>query len=296
MKIHRHPTFIQKGAVLIGNYDGVHIGHQQLIFDAKIRSSHVTLITFDPNPKDYFGQPFTYIQTMYDKLLTLKAFGVDQVIILPFNHELSQLSSDQFEKDIIAPLQPEVLVVGEDFRYGRKRVGNITSLQKKFNVHVPKDVMHDNTKVSSTFCRKQLEDGNVQLTNQLFARPFHISGRVRHGQHLGRTLGYPTANLHAPHYPLSGIYAGHTILPDQSCHLTAISIGYRPMAPVPHGMLEAHLLDYDGDLYGQRIHVLFFKKIRDQIKLESFDALKIQMDKDVENIRDFFKKPTIYSN
>ncbi|MAH61208.1 MAG: riboflavin biosynthesis protein RibF [Legionellales bacterium] len=277
-------------SLLIGNYDGVHIGHQHLIRCAQKVNRNVTLLTFAPHPRLFFKKNFVGIQSFYDKLLFLKAYGVSCVYVIPFTTEIARCSAKSFIDQFIAPLSPKAIIVGSDFKFGHNREGDGQTLRQYFDLIQPDDITIGPDKVSSTLCRRLLHEGHLEPIKQMMNRPFHVSGIVRHGQHLGRTLGYPTANLHAPEYPLSGIYAGTVILPDRTRYYSAISVGHRPMAPVPHGMLEAHLLDYDGDLYGKRIHVIFHHKIRDQMKLEDFNALKIQMQIDEHDIRSFFKK------
>ncbi len=275
--------------LILGNFDGVHLGHQALIAKAQTLSSKNALLTFSPHPKEFFVDKPHTIQTTYDKLLTLKAYGIQRVIVIPFNTHCAKMGPDEFIENILKPLNPTCIVVGKDFHFGHQRAGNIHVLGQHFKTHIVEDINYHGKKVSSSACRDYLSTGDIPMVSQLIGRPFHASGIVRHGQHLGRKLGYPTANIHAKHYLLSGIFAGYVILPNRRFHIAAISIGHRPMAPLNHGIMEAHLLDFDGDLYGQRLNVVFCKKIRDQIKLSDFEELKTQMHKDTQNIRTFFK-------
>ncbi len=280
--------------LLIGNFDGVHLGHQKLITEAKKQAIKdnipLACLIFRPHPKQFFGSSHIPIQTFYDQCLTLKAYGIDQLYVINFNEKTAQLLPEQFISDVLKPIKPKTIYVGEDFHFGKHRAGNTNLLAKTFHVIVSRLHTIQDMKISSSYCRELLNTGDLPTLEKHLARPFHISGIVRKGQQLGRQLGYPTANLHADSHPLAGIYAATTILPDRRFIPSAISIGYRPFKPIDHGLLESFLIDFNENLYGKRLHVVFHKKIRDQQTFNEKDALIHQMDHDLEEIKKFFRE------
>lgn len=278
--------------LLIGNYDGVHLGHQKIIQTAKKLAIQdqvpLACMIFNPHPKQFFGAQHQYIQTPYDQWLTLKAYGVDQLHIIHFNDHIANLTPEAFINDILKPIQPIKIHIGEDFHFGKNRSGNIAILQQFFQVHTHTTYMVNQKKISSTLCRSLLAAGDLPNLEMQLGRPFHISGIVRKGQQLGRQLGYPTANLHAVSHPIAGIYAATTILPDRRFIPSAVSIGHRPFKPIDHGLLESHLIDFNENLYGKRLNVVFHKKIRDQKTFSETKSLINQMDHDLTQIKQFF--------
>lgn len=295
MNLLRTPNQKASGChLLIGNFDGVHLGHQKIINEAKDLAikdgTPLACLIFKPHPKQFFGSSHTPIQTFYDQCITLKAYGIDQLYVINFNKALANLSPDQFISDVLKPIKPKSIYVGEDFKFGKHRSGDTELLAKSFHVVVSKLHTLQNLKISSSRCRELLKTGDLSTLEKLLARPFHISGIVRRGQQLGRQLGYPTANLHAESHPLAGIYAATTILPDRRFIPSAVSIGYRPFKPIEHGLLESFLIDFNENLYGKRLHVVFHKKIREQQTFNETDALIHQMNHDLEVIKKFFRE------
>lgn len=294
MIIHRYPNQIKQGChLLMGNFDGVHKGHQKLIEVARKKAyasgKPLACLIFNPHPKLVLGFEHEPIQTPYDQWLTLKIYGIEELFVLRFTHAISQLTPEAFIDQILKPIDPSCIYVGEDFRFGYQRKGNIDTLKQRFNVQASKLHHMDNQKLGSSTCRKFLKEGNLEALQAHLGRPFHISGTVHKGQQLGRKLGYPTANLHAKSHPLAGIYAATTLLPDQRLIPSAVSIGYRPFKPINHGLLEAHLIDFNENLYGQRLTVIFHKKIRDQKTFDNTQDLIAQMDHDLITIKQFFR-------
>lgn len=291
MKIHRTiQANKQRPHLLIGNYDGVHCGHQNIILAAKrlaqIDHAPIACLTFQPHPNIHFGKPHQAIQTPYDQWMTLSAYGIKDLYLLRFNGRLANMSYQEFIDQVLAPLNPKTIHVGEDFKFGYKRKGTIDHLKTRFDTRVVPLYQDGNQiKYASTHIRTCLAQGDLDAAAKQLGRPFHISGIVKPGQKLGRQLGYPTANLHAASHPLAGIFYGTTILPDQRRIPSAISIGYRPYQPTAYGLLETHLLDFDEHLYGQRLHVIFHQKIRDQIAFDNLPDLIQQMDQDTQCIR-----------
>lgn len=295
MNIYRNPYQTHPQChLIIGNFDGVHLGHQQLIKTARAEASKdgcpLACLTFEPHPKTFFNLPHTPIQTLYDKLITLKAYGIDQIYVVKFNQAMATLMPTDFIETILMPLRPKCIHVGVDFNFGKDRLGNSETLKQHFEVNNISLRETEGEKYASTSCRELLQQGDLTALAKQLGRPYHISGIVQKGQQLGRQLGYPTANLHAISHPLAGIYAATTILPDRRFIPSAVSIGYRPFKPIDHGLLESHLIDFNEDLYGKRLFVVFHKKIRSQATFNQTEALVKQMDDDLQNIKTFFSQ------
>ncbi|WP_281646612.1 bifunctional riboflavin kinase/FAD synthetase [Parendozoicomonas sp. Alg238-R29] len=287
----------------IGNFDGVHLGHQDILAQvrelARKEGVPTCVMVFEPLPREYFSRisgsddnPPARIQTFRDKLEALEQAGVDQVLCLPFNESLRSLTADEFICQVlIEGLAIHHLVVGDDFRFGCDRKGNFESLQAAgeqygFTVDHTRTVVVNGDRVSSTRIRQLLSDGDFVEAEELLGKPFSISGRVNHGQKLGRQLGVPTANLRIGrrHCPVQGVYAVrvHGL---EKVYCGVANIGMRPTVNGKVERLEAHLLDYDGDLYGRRISVEFVNKIRGEQKFDHLDKLKQAIEKDIARAR-----------
>lgn len=293
------------GVITIGNFDGVHIGHQQLIAaliaKAKLRQAPSVLMTFEPHPFEFFAKDNLVIPRLTrlrEKYTELAACNIDNMLILPFNHAIANLSASDFITDILYEyLRPIHIIVGDDFRFGHKRQGDIALLcemgQKLgFSVEAIPSVLVENKRVSSTWVRKALEEGDLVTAKRLLGRPYTMMGRIRYGDQLGRRLGFPTANiyLHRRLTPVKGIYTvlvhGLTAAPLPG----AASIGTRPTVDGTRTLLEVHLLDFNQDIYGRYVRVEFCQKLRDEERYAHLDLLKDQIAKDVEVTRNYFKK------
>jgi riboflavin kinase/FMN adenylyltransferase len=292
-------------AVTIGAYDGLHRGHQHVIARmrglAAAEGLETVVLTFDRHPAAVV-RPESAPKLLTDldqKLEILAATGVDHTVVLRFDEARSQEEPEDFVREVLAgALHARVVVVGEDFHFGRRRRGNVELLADMGGalgfrvVHVPLMAGADGRPpVSSTAIRRLLEEGDVAGAAVLLGRPHQVRGRVEQGDRRGRDLGYPTANVAVPPeilLPAPGIYAGWYTHPDGTTrHAAAISVGRRPMfhgadAPV---VLEAYLLDFSGELYGQQAAVGFVSRLRDEERFESVDALLEQMAHDVETTR-----------
>ncbi len=287
-------------AVTIGAYDGVHLGHQAVLAElrrlARARGLTTAVVTFDRHPATVV-RPESAPKLLTDldqKLEALQATGdVDEVVVIPFDHARSQEEPEQFVQEVLVDrLAARLVVVGEDFHFGRARRGNVELLRSMggFDVVGLALVRAGASVVSSTAVRVAVAAGEVEQAAALLGRPFEVRGTVVAGDRRGRELGFPTANLSMPAdilQPGVGIYAGWYERPDRSAHPAAISVGRRPMfvdgavAPI----VEAHLLDFDGDLYGEHARVRFTARLRDEERFESVDALVAQMGRDVEDAR-----------
>ncbi|MBI3560312.1 MAG: bifunctional riboflavin kinase/FAD synthetase [Gammaproteobacteria bacterium] len=296
-----HPQ--QRGCVAtIGNFDGVHRGHQavlrQLWEQAARLQLPVTVITFEPQPLEYFApqQAPARLTRLREKFEWLRRFNVDRIVCLAFNRRLAQMSAQDFiQRVLIDGLGVRYLVIGDDFRFGRGREGDFNLLQQAgrragFEVVDIHSFMLEGARVSSTRVRQALQQGDLTLAQRLLGRHYSMSGRVVHGAKLGRQLGFPTANIQVRRYqtPLQGIFVvevsglGGQPLPG------AASLGTRPTVNGKQILLEVYLLDFDRDIYGAHLQVSFLHKLRDEIHFSTLDALTAQIAADVRCTKAYF--------
>lgn len=284
-------------ALAIGNFDGVHRGHQAIL--ARLKESAAqglvpSVMTFEPHPREFFS-PATAparLTSLREKLELLDEAGVQRVYLCRFNRKFAAIGAAEFMETILRPLNVKSLLVGDDFRFGAGRTGNLDSLRVAgFQVESVADVMLDDERVSSTAIRTALAAGDLRRAGALLGRPYSVSGHVAHGDKLGRELGYPTANIYMLHErsPLFGIYAvklrglGAQDLPGVA------SLGVRPTVKQQgRPLLEVHLFDFDRDIYGRHVRVLFMHKIRDEAKFPDLEALKRQIATDERAARAYF--------
>ena len=289
-----------RGCVLtVGNYDGVHLGHQQMIGLLKRRGAELhcaaTVLVFEPSSKEFIdpcGAP-PRLTRWREKFIALAAQGVDRLVTLRFDERIRAMSPQEFVDElIVGALGTRHMVVGDDFRYGSSAAGTIETLAaagrvKGFDVEQIAPFIVDSVRVSSTAVRERLEHGDFRGAARLLGRPYTMRGRVVHGQHLGRTLGFPTANLRLGRRkpPVCGILAirAHGIGPVPLPGVA--SLGTRPTVGGVEPLLEAHLFDFAEDLYGRTIECEFVAKLRDEVKFESLDAMKRQMHIDAAQAR-----------
>lgn len=283
----------------IGNFDGVHRGHQAILARLRERAAELgvpsCVVIFEPQPREYFA-PDTAparLARLRDKVALLAAEGVDRVLCLSFNQRLSKLSAAEFVDTILVDgLGVRHLEVGDDFRFGCDRVGDFEFLQQVglsqgFTVEAAQTVELDGLRVSSTQVRQALAKADFALAERLLGRPFRISGRVLHGQKLARQLGTPTANIQLKRHrvPLTGVYLVSVEL-DGKAWPGVANIGVRPtVSGDGSAHLEVHLLDFAGDLYGRRLTVEFHHKLREEQRFASLEALKSAIDADIAAAR-----------
>jgi len=295
-------------ALTIGNFDGVHRGHQALL--ARVRAAAQTLgveaavMTFEPHPREFFarlaGDPArapNRIANLRDKLQALSDAGIDRVIVEHFNAHFASMSPQDFvEKVLVQGLHVKWLMVGEDFCYGAKRAGNVASLIEAgraygFQVEAMPTVTNAGTRISSSAVRAALAQGDFDHVAQLLGHPYDISGHVIHGRKLGRTIGFPTLNLRIAHkHPaLTGIFVVQVHgLAAQPLPGVA-SLGVRPtVEDSGRVLLETHLFDYDQPCYGKLVSVEFMKKLRDEQKYPDLPTLTAAIERDAEQARAWF--------
>lgn len=310
MKIIRSPAAVLPSTDLsdtpcvasIGNFDGVHRGHQAIIDDlvSKGRSLKLpaTLVTFEPHPLEFFAgdRAPPRIMTFRQKVEAFAALKIDRVCCLRFNAPLAATEPDVFiQRYLIDGLGVKHLIVGDDFHFGRNRKGDFALIERmatehSFGVERAATYSFEGERISSTRIRVCLAKGDFDTAKQLLGKPYSVSGRVMHGDKRGREFGIPTINLRLPRNttPLSGIFAVRVHgLGDESL-AGAGYVGTRPAVDGQRLVLEVHLLDFDGDCYGKRVSIEFIDKVRDDADFTTIDALKAQMQQDIAAIRQRF--------
>jgi len=277
--------------ISIGNFDGMHKGHIELVKEtvriAKENNLVSTVLTFDQMPEEYFkANDFFRLMEMSDKCKVFEKLGVEQVLVIPFDKNFSEINEIIFIKEIlIEKLSLKHLIVGKDFKFGYKRMGNIELLQKYselggYNLLSLDLVKISSDKISSRDIRILIKNGKIKEANQLLAVPFSLSGKVIHGEKRGRRLGYPTANIEIyKSYPINGIFLVNILFEDKKLFGLA-SWGNKPTFSGIDHVLEVNILDFESDIYGKQLKVIFIDKIRDQIKFDNQDELIEQMNKD----------------
>lgn len=290
-------------AVTIGNFDGVHLGHQRVLKDVKAVAAEKGLATcviiFEPQPEEFFlGEKApARLTRLREKLQLLKTCEIDWVLCLRFNARFSQLSADDFIKHVLVEgLAVKYLVVGDDFRFGYQRSGDFAQLQSAAseqgfaldNIHT---ITNHKQRISSTLIREALATGDLVAAKRLLGRSYGMTGRVAHGDKRGRIIGFPTANLylHRKVSPILGVYCVTVHgLGDKPIYGVA-NVGNRPTVDGTRTLLEVHLFDFDQEIYGRYVRVAFEHKLRDEKRYDSFDELKQQIFKDAEQARAFFR-------
>jgi riboflavin kinase/FMN adenylyltransferase len=293
------PAELRGGALALGNFDGVHLGHQAVI-GAALRAARATgkpalVATFDPHPSRHFrpdSPPFA-LTTPVQKLALFAELGVDGAVVIPFDAALAGLSAEAFAKDwLVERLGISRVVTGEDFTFGKGRSGSAATLgelgvRMGFEAEAVKPVTDGTEIVSSTRIRQALAAGDMAEAAQLLTRPFTIAMPVVHGDKRGRTIGVPTANQELGDYvrPRYGVYAVRVRLPDGSVARGVANLGIRPMFTPPKELLETWILDWSGDLYGQTIEIVLVRWLRAEMKLDGLEALKAQIAVDEQAAR-----------
>lgn len=295
-------NFANGCALTIGNFDGVHLGHQAVLHHLRLKADSLNLpmvvMLFEPQPREYFqGEKApARLMRLRDKLQALAQHGVDVVICVKFDRTFATLSAQQFVQDwLVNKLRVRFLSIGDDFRFGAERQGDFTFLQQAGNqfgfvVEDNRTFHLEEQRISSTAIRSALAQDNFQLAESLLGRPYRIFGKVVHGQKLGRTLGFPTANirLHRQVNPIRGVYAVKVRCKCGEFFTGVANIGQRPTVNGVKQLLEVHLFDFNDNLYGQTIAVEFCKKIRNEMKFPSIEALKQQIQQDAQVAQAYF--------
>lgn len=302
--LHNLTPSLRGCAATIGNFDGVHLGHQAVLGQLAERAAALGLptavILFEPQPQEYFApdQAPPRLTRLREKLVALRRFSVDRVLCLRFNQQLAGLTAEQFVQQILVDgLDVRYLVVGDDFRFGKDRSGDFEFLvergqQAGFQVAHMHSFALQGERVSSTRIRAALQAGDMRLAEQMLGRGYRMLGRVAHGDKRGRSIGFPTANLflHRVNVPLRGVFAVEMYGLETEPLYGVANVGTRPTVDGSRTLLEVHLFDFIGDLYGRQVAVEFVHKLRDEKRFDSFVALKAQIEQDAQQARDFFRQ------
>jgi riboflavin kinase/FMN adenylyltransferase len=305
---HHHTGLSTASAVAIGNFDGVHLGHQALLRCARRQAEaagegsgastpawDTALVTFEPLPRAFFApdQAPPRLSGPAEKLRQVRAMGVDLTWLMRFNGALAALTARDFvERILVDGLGARVVVVGEDFRFGRGREGDLDMLRElgrefRFGVEAVAAVTLDGTRISSTAIRAALASGDLATAGAMLGRPYAVTGRVVRGRQLGRELGYPTANLRpwGGKTPLNGVFAVRARIGKGAWRDGVASVGTRPAVGGGEPLIEVHLFDFDGDLYGQKLETRFLSRLRGELDFPGLEALVKQMKNDESEAR-----------
>jgi len=307
MKIIRRPKnndpMFKKGSVItIGIFDGVHLGHQSLIKKLKQKAVQMELpsivFSFEPTPNDYFFKKQNKkLTSLRDKHRLINEYQIDYLYCPPFDSTMEDLSPNQFmTKHLVNLFNPRYMVIGDDFRFAKDRTGSIKDLvmsgaSNNFEVEQITSIVDNHTRISSSLIRDSLSKANLMLANQMLGRNYSLMGRVIYGQQVGSTLGFPTANidLSKTNNPLRGVFCVKVSLPDATKTIFGIAnIGYKPTIGGQKLNLEVHLLDFDKDIYKSYIKIEFLSYLRKEKKFNGLDALKRQINQDIEAAKQYF--------
>lgn len=290
-------------AVTIGNFDGVHRGHQSMLQQlqqaARARGLQTAVVTFEPHPREFFTpqQAPARLTSLREKLELFRELGIDRVHVCRFDARFARNSADDFIHALHQRLHAKFVLIGDDFRFGSGRVGDFALMQRigerhGFEVAAVRSVLHDGVRISSTAARLALAGGRLNVARDYLGRPYSISGRVVHGDGMGHKLGYPTANVQMKHNlpPLQGIYVVLAHSDGIGVLQGVASLGVRPT--VHHNaryVLEVHLFEFAQQIYGRHLRVEFLHKLRDEEKYPDLQTLTRQIALDVNNAKQWFK-------
>jgi len=292
--------FPHGSVVTVGNYDGVHLGHQkilsQLVSKAKELNLPSVVVIFEPQPEEFFSEhhAISRLCCLREKLRLLKEAGIENVICLHFNSKFSELSAEQFVAQIlVAALQVRYLIVGHDFVFGHNSTGDINLLRKASNkygfaVEEISACMLNGVRISSSLIRAAVASADFKLAEKFLGRPYSLSGKVVHGDKRGRDLAFPTANVYLSHLvlPLTGVFVVRVLGLDKA-YFGVANVGVRPTIEDTKKLLEVYIFNFNAEIYGKFICVEFLHKLREEKKFASFALLKKQIAKDVINAQKF---------
>lgn len=287
----------------IGNFDGVHLGHQavfaQLIEKSKKLQLPSVVISFEPQPQEFFvpNQAPARLTRLREKVLALRQFPLNRLLCLRFNRQLASWSPEAFISQVLVDgLSVKYLIVGDDFRFGAQRKGDFHTLEnagKQYGfkvVNTPTRIL-ENERISSTRVRQALQNSDMTEATRLLGRPYSLCGRVAHGAKLGRQLGSPTANISLNRHaiPVKGVFAVRVLGIDNQAYFGVANVGKRPtVGGEPKPLLEAHLFDFNQEIYGKYLEIELLHHLRNEQKFPNLDALKFQIFQDIENAKLFF--------
>ncbi|MDD2721019.1 MAG: bifunctional riboflavin kinase/FAD synthetase [Gallionella sp.] len=289
-------------ALTIGNFDGVHLGHQALLNELKAvahaRNLQTAVILFEPHPREFFTPDSApaRLSSLREKLEMLDRLGIDRVHVCRFNASFARMDAAAFIHALHRDLAAKFVLIGDDFRFGNGRIGDFALMEKigsqqGFEVQAVHTITHDEVRISSTAVRAALSAGQLRRVQDFLGRTYSISGHVVHGDGMGHKLGYPTANVQLRHNrpPLTGIYVVEAHVQNMGVLQGVASLGVRPtLKHDAQPVLEVHIFEFGQDIYGKRLRVEFLQKLRDEEKYPNLDALIRQIGLDVENAKKWF--------
>lgn len=292
----------QPVALTIGNFDGVHLGHQALLAELKLaahaRGLQTAVVIFEPHPREFFtpDQAPARLTSLREKLQYFSSLGIDRVHVCRFDARFAQMTATDFIKSLHEQLSASFVLIGDDFRFGKGRIGDFALMEKVaavqgFEVKAMHSVLHDGVRISSTAVRAALAAGQLRTAQRYLGRHYSMSGRVVHGDQVGRKLGFPTANIQVrhPRLPLSGIYVAQVHAEGLGVLQGAASMGVRPTVKNDaQPTLEVHLFEFDQQIYGKHLRVEFLQKLRDEAKYPDLATLTKHIAMDVENAKQWF--------
>ena len=295
---------LQPVALTIGNFDGVHLGHQALLNElraaAQARGLPTAVVIFEPHPREFFTpqQAPARLTSLREKLELFALMGIDRVHVCRFNECFAQISAADFIHALHGKLSAMFVLIGDDFRFGSGRAGDFALMEKigsqhGFEVQAVRSVTHDGVRISSTAVRAALAAGQMRTAQRYLGRPYSISGRVMHGDGLGRKIGFPTANIQLKHNrpPLSGIFVVQVHAEGMGVLQGVASLGVRPtVRRDAKPVLEVHLFEFAQQIYDKHLRVEFLQKLRDEEKYPDVETLTRQIALDVENAKQWFKQ------
>jgi len=297
-----HSNDTENVAVTVGNFDGVHLGHQALLNELRAvahqRGLETAVVIFEPHPREFFTpqQAPARLTSLREKLELFRTMGVDRVHVCRFDALFAQRSAADFIQALQEKLHAKFVLIGDDFRFGSGRAGDFALVQKigaerGFEVAAVHSVLHNGVRISSTAIRAALADGQIRVAKDYLGRPYSISGRVVHGDATGRKLGYPTANIQMKHNlpPLKGVYVVLAHAEELGILQGVASLGVRPtLKDDAKAVLEVHLFEFAQQIYGKHLRVEFLQKLRDEQKFNGLDELTRQIALDVDNAKRWF--------
>ncbi len=291
---------IKGSVVTIGNFDGIHLGHQKIIAQLKEHAEKLkvpsVVISFNPTPQNFFGADHAVLSSYEEKDFFLSSLGINYHLVINFNKEFSNINAQTFiEEFLLRKLNIKLCLVGDDFRFGKNRVGDFSLLQENgdrhgFAVEETATIEHNQIRISSTRIRECLQQNNLEETKKLLGRSYSISGKIVRGQQRGRTINFPTINIlpNRSKSPVSGVFAVKVKLSGQT-YFGICNAGHKPTVNGREFLFETHIFDFEKDVYEQFAEIDFLKHVRPEKKFNSFEELKDQIEKDVIVAKKFFK-------
>ena len=291
---------IEGSVVTIGNFDGIHLGHQKIIAQLKEHAEKLkvpsVVISFNPTPQNFFGADHAVLSSYEEKDFFLSSLGINYHLVINFNKEFSNINAQTFiEEFLLRKLNIKHCLIGDDFRFGKNRVGNFSLLQENgdkhgFAVEETATIKHNQIRISSTRIRECLQQNNLEETKKLLGRSYSISGKIVRGQQRGRTINFPTINIlpNRSKSPVSGVFAVKVKLSGQT-YFGICNAGHKPTVDGREFLFETHIFDFEKDVYEQFAEIVFLKHVRPEKKFNSFAELKDQIEKDVIEAKKFFK-------